>query len=94
MIRVDVQASSNTNLGGPGVCALMVSGLRIVLPTWNNWPDKEHIIVKDMTGANPNCTVTAAGNGLIDGQASVTLTNAYESLTFEPFEGGNTWTIA
>ena len=93
MIRVDVNAFINTNLGGPGVCALMAPNLTITLPTWNQWPEKESIKVKDMTGNPPNCTIVAAGNGTIDGQASVTMNIAYEELTFEPFEGGNTWLI-
>ena len=94
MIRQDVEVFVDTHLSGPGVCALMAAGLTITLPTWTDWPEKLSIKVKDMTGSNPNCTVVAAGNGLIDGQTSTTLTNAYESLTFDPFEGGNTWTLA
>ena len=103
MIRIDVKAFVNTNLGGPGVCVLMAPNLTITLPTWGQWPEKESIMIKDMTGANPNCTVVAAGlhdalgnvisPGLIDGQPSTLMTNAYEELTFEPFDGGNTWTI-
>jgi hypothetical protein len=94
MIRTDVQAFIDTHLGGPGTCAVMAPNLNIVLPTWTTWPEKDSVEVKDMTGSNPNCTITAAGNGLIDGQPSVTLNNAYESLTFEPYQAGNTWTIA
>jgi hypothetical protein len=93
MIRVDVKAFINTHLGGPGICTLMAPGLTITLPVWKDWPEKHSIMVKDMTGANPNCTIVAAGNGLIDGQPSVTMTIGYEELTFEPYDGGNTWTI-
>lgn len=103
MIRVDVQASINTHLGGPGVCALMAPNLTITLPTWNEWPEKHPIMIKDMTGGTPNCTIVAAGfydasgslisPGLIDGQPSAMLLNPYEELTFEPYQGGNTWTI-
>ena len=93
MIRQDVQAFVNTHLGGPGMCTLMAPGLTITLPTWADWPEKGNIKVKDMTGTSPSCTIVAAGNGLIDGQPSVTLSQAYEELTFEPFQGGNTWTI-
>jgi hypothetical protein len=93
MIRQDVEAFINTHLGGPGVCIIMAPNLMITLPTWSQWPEKGSITVKDMTGANPNCTVVAAGLGLVDGQGSVTLTRPYESLTFDPFEGGNTWVI-
>ena len=94
MIRQDVQAFIDTHLGGPGTCAVMAANITITLPTWTAWPEKQSIIIKDMTGSNPNCNIVAAGNGLIDGQASVTLNQAYESLTLDPFQGGNTWTIA
>jgi len=93
-IRIYVKAFVDTHLSGPGVCTLMAPNLTITLPTWTTWAEKDSIEIKDMTGSNPNCTVVAAGNGLIDGQTSTTLTNAYESLTFDPFEGGNTWTLA
>jgi hypothetical protein len=94
MIRTDVEAFVNTHLGGPGTCTVMAANLTITLPTWSSWPEKDPIIVKDMTGSNPNCTVVAAGNGLIDGQLSVTLNEPHESLTLKPFQGGNTWEIA
>ena len=94
MIKQYVKAFINTHMGGPGIVTLWAPNLTITLPTWGDWPEKEHIIVKDMTGSPPNCTVVAAGNGLIDGQISATLNIANESLTFEPLDGGNTWTLA
>jgi hypothetical protein len=94
MIRQDVQAFINTHIGAPGTCYVMAPNLTITLPTWTDWPEKEPVIVKDMTGSNPNCTIVAAGNGLIDGQPSVILNQANESLTLDPYQGGNTWAIA
>ena len=100
MIRHDVKAFTDTHLSGPGTCEVMEEGLTITLPTWGHWSkDFEtqqlgSIRIKDKTGANPDCTVVAAGNGLIDGKASVVMTQAHGSLTFDPSDGGNHWTVA
>jgi len=100
MTRDNVKAFSDTHLGGPGICDVMEDGLTITLPTWDHWvPDFEtgqlgSVRIKDRTGSNPDCTIVAAGGGLIDGKPSVILTQAHGSLTFDPSDGGNNWTLA
>ena len=93
MIRQDVDAYTDTHLGGPGTCTVRAANLTITLPTWNTWVEKGSIEVKDATGANPECMVVAGGNGLIDGKASIELKQAYGNMTFSPSDGGNNWTV-
>jgi hypothetical protein len=94
MIRQDLDAYTDIHPGGPGTCTIRSPNLTITLPTWTNWPEKDSITVKDVTGANPDCMIVAGGNGLIDGKLSVTLTQAHGSMTFAPSDGGNNWTVA
>ena len=94
MIRTNAKIYASATLSGPGTYQLMAANLTVTLPTWLQWPELGSIIIKDGTGSNPNCTVLAAGGGTIDGQSSASMTVAYESLTFNPFLHGNTWTLA
>lgn len=94
-MRANSKVSFSTTLSGPGTYGVVTSGITITLPQWTLWKELGSIIIKDLTGEpNPNITVQAWNGGLIDGAASIVLTNAFESVTFDPFLNGNTWTAA
>lgn len=89
--------STSITISGPGTYGVLTTGITITLPNWTFWKTLGSVIIKDLTGAgNPNITVQAfpGGGGLIDNAASTVLTNAFESVTFDPFLNGNTWTQA
>lgn len=95
MIKTNMKVSASLNLSGPGTYGVTATGITLTLPVWTSWPDLESIKIKDLTGqSNPNITVKCADGGTIDGDGSVTLTQAFESLTFDPFINGNTWTVS
>jgi len=90
----NMQVSASQTANNPGTYGVITPGVTLTLPNWGGWWTGGSWKVKDLTGvANPNITVVATG-GTIDGKASVTLLHAYESLTFDPFLGGDTWTIS
>jgi hypothetical protein len=88
------QVSISQQINSPGTYGVTATGVTLTLPVWGGWWSGGSWKVKDLTGnANPNITIVATG-GTIDGQASVTITQPYESLTLDPFMSGNTWTIS
>jgi hypothetical protein len=81
-------------INGDGPFMVSVNGLTLTLPLWAATGPGKKVTVKDVTGAtNPNITVVATNGGTIDGQSSVVLSQAYESLTFVPYTNGNNWII-
>jgi len=78
---------------GPGLYAVTIANATINLETWSDFSTS--LTVKDMTGAPGTMTINAPQGGLIDGSASTTITNAYEALTFRPYQGaGTNWVIS
>ena len=50
--------------------------------------------MKDATGSDsPAITISASGGGLIDGQASYTMTLAGQSMTLSPSTNGVNWAL-
>lgn len=95
MSRTNLIVSTNYTVSGPGTYGVNATGVTITLPTWTQWTDISSVKIKDLTGnSNPNITIVPWTGGTIDGQSSIVINQAYESLTFDPFLGGNTWTIS
>lgn len=85
----------STTISGPGTYGVMTPGITITLPKWTFWKVLGSVIIKDLTGAsNPNITVKAWTGGLIDASSSLNFPTAFESVTFDPFLDGTSWTAA
>jgi hypothetical protein len=94
--RINAALSASTTISGPGTYGVTTAGVTISLANWTNWSDLSSVKVKDLTGvSNPNITVQAfpGGGGTIDGQPSIVISQAFESLSFAPFLNGNQWVI-
>jgi hypothetical protein len=91
----NLKITTSQTLGAPGVYDVQTTGITLTLPNWGNWANPASIIINDETGANsPNITVNAPAGGFIDAVASMTISEAYASITFDPLTGGNTWTAS
>ena len=91
MVLQQIAITGSMNTLGPGVYTITAAaaGATLTLENWAYWPDEsQSILVKDTTGS-PSLTVAPPVGGTIDGQASVTISNGYESLTFRPFFSGS-----
>ena len=92
---LNLKVSATMILGSPGVYDVTTAGITLTLPNWSGWATLDNIKINDESGsANPNITIAAPSGGSIDGQASIVISEANESLTFDPLTGGNTWTVS
>ena len=89
MIRQRVTVTSSITTSGPGLYVVTTTNpVTITLENNGYWTDaNESIQIKDMSGA-PQITVAAQAGGLLDGSASVSISQAYELLAFVPNGGG------
>ena len=99
MKRTNLIVTTNFTVSGPGTYGVNANNVTIKLPTWTHWvaadADTNSVTIKDITGVpNPNITVLPWPGGTIDGQTSIIISDGFESLTLDPFLGGNTWTVS
>lgn len=89
-----IQITASGQINAPGLYLVNTPGVALTLPVWGGWWNGGDWTVKDATGSDsPAITISASGGGLIDGQASYTMTLAGQSMTLSPSTNGVNWAL-